>query len=251
MELSSELLDLTTKAFSKAPTKDKWKELSDTYPPLKGTDTFLRAPTLEAGMKEEIKKSHGFRKTKEVFAFDDGLAEQQGPFIAVARPILSALSLLDSPSDEEGEGEPDPDAIREILEDALVMLGNANVRLNIWRQRRFSEFLTDLGKRTLRKGIPTDKHLFPHQFHEKIKSEHDHKASTSRLVSKPKERVKSFPRTQSFRDSAPFRQGQGSSTDRKRKWASRSRGAGTKYSKTYSGARQASDSNQSASNNSS
>ena len=140
-------------------------------------------------MKEEIKKSHGFRKTKEVFAFDDGLAEQQGPFIAVARPILSALSLLDSPLDEEGEGEPDPDAIRAILEDALVMLGNANDRLNIWRQRRFSEFLTDLGKRTLREGIPTDKHLFPHQFYEKIKSEHDHKASTSKLVSKPKEEV--------------------------------------------------------------
>ena len=63
---------------------------------------------MEAGMKEEIKKSHGFRKTKEVFAFDDGLAEQQGPFIAVARPILSALSLLDSPPDEEGEEEPMP-----------------------------------------------------------------------------------------------------------------------------------------------
>ena len=61
---------------------------------------------------------------------------------------------------------------------------------------------------------------------------------------------KSFPRTQSFRDSASFRRGQQSSTDRKRKWASRSRGAGTKYSKTYSGASRASDSNQSASNNS-
>ena len=84
VELSSELLDLTTKAFSKALTKDKWKELSDTYPPIKGSDTFLRVPTMEADMKEEIKKSHGFRKTKEVFAFDDGLAEQQGPFTAVA-----------------------------------------------------------------------------------------------------------------------------------------------------------------------
>ena len=97
VELSSELLDLTTKAFSKPLTKDKWKELSDSYPPIKGTDTFMRVPTTEAGMKEEIKKSHGYRKTKEVFAFDDGLAEQQGPFIAVARPISSALMLLDSP----------------------------------------------------------------------------------------------------------------------------------------------------------
>lgn len=74
-----------------------------------------------------------------------------------------------------------------MLEDALVMLGNANARLNVWRQRRFSDFLTHLGKRTLREGIPTDKHLFPHQFHEKIKFEHDHKASTSKLVRKPKE----------------------------------------------------------------
>ena len=65
------------------------------------------------------------------------------------------------------------------------MLGNANARLNVWRQRRFSDFLTDLGKRTLREGIPTDKHLFPHQFHEKIKSEHDHKASTSKFVTQP------------------------------------------------------------------
>lgn len=120
-------------------------------------------------MKEEIRKSHGFRKTKDVFAFDDGLAEQQGPFITVARSVLSGLMLLDPPPDEDGEGGPDPDVIREMLEDTLVMLGNANARLNVWRQCRFSEFLTDLGKWTLREGIPTDKHLFPHKFHEKIK----------------------------------------------------------------------------------
>ena len=36
-----------------------------------------------------------------------------------------------------------------MLEDALVYLGNANVRLNSWRQRRFSEYLTEVGKRTL------------------------------------------------------------------------------------------------------
>ena len=53
-------------------------------------------PTVEAVMKEKIRKSHGFQKTKNVFAFDDGLAEQQGPFITVARPMLSALMLLDS-----------------------------------------------------------------------------------------------------------------------------------------------------------
>ena len=74
-ELSSELLDLTTKAFTKRLTKEKWKHLSASYPPFKGTESFMRAPTMEAGMKEEIRKSHGHRKTKEVFSFDDGLAE--------------------------------------------------------------------------------------------------------------------------------------------------------------------------------
>lgn len=251
VELSSELLDLTTKAFTKPLTKDKWKELSASYPPIKGSDGFMRAPTMEAGMKEEIRKSHGFRKTKDVFAFDDGLAEQQGPFITVARPILSALMLLDSPPDEDGEGGPDPDVIREMLEDALVMLGNANAHLNIWRQRRFSDFLTDLGKRTLREGIPTDKHLFPHRFHEKIKSEHDHKASNSKLICKPKEGNKPFGRSQSFRDSTSLRRGQQAGGDGKRKWAYKPGGSRAKYSKTNGGARRASDSNQSASNTSS
>ena len=36
VELSSELLDLTTKAFTKPLTKDKWKELSASYPQLRG-----------------------------------------------------------------------------------------------------------------------------------------------------------------------------------------------------------------------
>ena len=67
-----------------------------------------------------------------------------------SRPSGKRKLLLDSPPDEDGEGGPDPDVIREMLEDALVMLGNTNARLNVWRQRRFSELLTDLGKRTLR-----------------------------------------------------------------------------------------------------
>ena len=122
-------------------------------------------------MKEEIRKSHGHRKTKEVFfSFDDGLAEQQGPFLAVARPILAALMNLDSPPNDEGEGGTDPKVVREMLEDALVLLGNANARFNVWRQRRFSDYLTDLGRRNLREGIPADRHVFPHQFHEKTRS---------------------------------------------------------------------------------
>ena len=207
-ELSSELLDLTTKAFTKPLTKEKWKDLSASYPPIKGTESFMCAPTMEAGMKEEIRKSHGHRKTKEVFSFDDGLAEQQGPFLTVARPILATLMNLDTPPNDEGEGGPDPEVVREMLEDALVLLGNANARLNVWRQRRFSDYLTDLGKRTLREGITTDRHLFPHQFHDKIKSEHDHKTSTSKLICKPKTGPKPWSSSQSFRNSASFKRGQ-------------------------------------------
>ena len=129
-----------------------------------------------------MRKHHGHLKTKDVLAFDEGLAEQQAPFVMVARPLLAALTALDGPG-EEGEG-PDPDSIKDYLEDALVMLGNAHVRLNNWRQRRFSEFLTDIGKRTLKEGIPTDKYLFPDKFHEKIKDEHDH-SSTTNKVPKP------------------------------------------------------------------
>ena len=88
----------------------------------------MRAPTMKAGMKEEIRKVHGYQKTKDIFAFDEGRAEQQGPFITVASPTLSALMLLDSPPDEDREGGPDPDVIQEMLEDALVMLDNVNAQ---------------------------------------------------------------------------------------------------------------------------
>ena len=203
-------------------------------------------------MKDGIRKSHGHRKTKEVFIFDVDLSEQQGPFLTVARPNLAALMLTDSPPNEEGEGGPDPVAVREMLEDALVMLGNANARLNAWRQRRFFDFLSVLGKLTLREGIPTDKHIFPHQFHEKIKSEHDHKASTSELVCKPKESRKPWASSQSFPDSGLYRRDQQGGGDRKRKWAGyKPGGSNAKYSKTGRGARRASDSNQAASNNNS
>ena len=103
------------------------------------------------------------------------------------------------PPNDEGEGGPDPEVVWEVLEDALVLLGNANARLNVWRQQRFSDYLMDLG-RTLHEGIPTDRHLFPHQFHDKIKSEHDHKASTSKLICKPKTGPKLWSSFQSFRD---------------------------------------------------
>ena len=62
-------------------------------------------------MKDEIRKSHGHQKTKEVCTFDHDLAEQQGPFLSVAGVILAALMLLDSPPNKEGEGGPDPNTV--------------------------------------------------------------------------------------------------------------------------------------------
>ena len=119
---------------------------------------------METGTREYIKQKFGYHKTNEVFTSHDGLVEKQAPFLAVARPIAAALDLLEEPlnPDESDEGTgPDPDEIKAYLEDALVLLGNANFRLNAWRQKRFGEFLTDVGKRILKEDIPTDKHIFP------------------------------------------------------------------------------------------
>lgn len=234
-KLSQDLLDFTTKAFSRALTKEKWKELTTSYPQIKDTESLLVAPTMEAGMKEDIKKRHGYTKTKELFAFDDGLAERQAAFIVVARPILAALSALDSVGGEDDAEAVDPDEIKDLLEDALVLLGNANFRLNAWRQKRFSEFLTEVGKRTLRESIPADKHLFPDKFHAKIKSEHDHSSTNSKLISTPpaKRQFKQpYRRDQSFRPE--HRSTDNSRFGGKRKWGfgSKSSHQSPKRSKT-------------------
>ena len=55
-KLSQDLFDFTAKAFSRALTKEKWKELTTSYPQIKDTESLLVAPTMEAGMKEDIKK---------------------------------------------------------------------------------------------------------------------------------------------------------------------------------------------------
>ena len=89
--------------------------------------------------------------------------------------------------DDDGEEipGPDPDHIKALIEDAIVLLGNAHCRLNSWRQRRFAEFLTDMGKRTLKDQIPADKHLFPEQFHNVIREEHDHANTNRKVVAQP------------------------------------------------------------------
>ena len=134
--ISKELLERTQQAFSKSLTRDTWRTLTQNYPEIVGTETLLGAPTMETGMKEGIRKKHGFNKTKDVFAFDEGLVEKQATYLLTARPILASLSALDRVGEEEDETEaPDPDVIKGMLEDALVFLGNATVHLNSWRQR--------------------------------------------------------------------------------------------------------------------
>jgi hypothetical protein len=221
--ISEELLELTQQAFSKSLTRDTWRTLTQNYPEIEGTDTLLGAPAMETGMKEDIRKKHGYNKTKDVFAFDDGLAEKQATFLLTARPILAALSALDQVGEEGDETEaPDPDVIKGMLEDALVFLGNANVRLNSWRQRRFSEYLTEVGKRTLKEEIPSDKHLFPERFHDRIKSEHNHSSSNNNLISQPRMQprfgARSTPSPQPFRTSGTGYNGAGNAPWRKRRW---------------------------------
>ena len=185
MVISQDLLSFTNKAFSRSLSKDKWKELTTSYTQIKDTESLLVAPTMETGMKEELKKGHGYTKTKELFTFDDGLAERQSAFLVVARPLLAALTAFDNSGGEDEDEGPDPDTIKDLLEDALVLFGNANFRLNSWRQKRFSEFLTEVSECTPQEGIPADKHLFPDKFHAKIKSEHDHSSTNSKLISTP------------------------------------------------------------------
>jgi hypothetical protein len=121
----------------------------------------------------------------------------QAPVIAAARPLAATLDILDDPEDDNEDGV-DPDVIKALLEDALVLLDNANIRLNNWLQKRFSEFLTEVGKGTLKEDIPTDKHLFPDQLHKAIQSEYDHSSRNSKLIATP---FKQTPREQQFKKS--------------------------------------------------
>ena len=182
--LSDQIVEVIKTAFSKQLSKDIWSDLMEKYPQIKGTENILVAPTMETGTKEYMRQKFGHPKTKEILAFDEGLAERQAPFLTVARLIATALAKLDANDvlNEEGnESGPDPNEIKSLLEDALVLLGNVNVRLNQWRQKRFAEYLTDVGKRTLKAGIPTDKHLFPDQFHKMVQSEHEHSGTNSKF----------------------------------------------------------------------
>jgi hypothetical protein len=97
----------------------KHLNLMKKYPPIKGMEEVLVAPTMETGTREYIKQKFGYHKTKEVFTADDGLVEKQAPFLAVARPIAAALDLLEGPlSPDESEEDingPGPDEIKAYL----------------------------------------------------------------------------------------------------------------------------------------
>ena len=100
---------------------------------MKDKKSLLVTPTMEADMKEELKKRHDYTKTNELFTFDDGSAERQSAFLVVARPLLAALTAPDSwgGEDEDSDEGPDRDAIKNLLEDAVVLVRHTNFRLNV------------------------------------------------------------------------------------------------------------------------
>jgi hypothetical protein len=228
--LSEEVATFLSTAFSKRLSKDVWSDFMKKYPPIKGMEEVLVAPTMETGKIEYIKQKFGYHKTKEVFTSDDGLVVKQAPFLAVARLIAATLDLLEGPlSPDESEDDingPDPDEIKAYLEDALVLLGNSNFRLNAWSQKRFGEFLIDVGKRILKDDIPTDKHLFPDKFHQVVQSEHDHSQTNSKVIAAPsKTQFRKATPTQPFRAfSGPSAGTSGPRSWGKRKWSYKSPG---------------------------
>ncbi|PFX14795.1 putative RNA-directed DNA polymerase from transposon BS [Stylophora pistillata] len=111
------------------------------YPDIKGTNDFVVSPVMQSGMKEDIERVYGLSQTKDLFIFDEGLAAKQASFISV-RPLVSALQALEPTGevnvDEDVLSGPDPDHIKALIEDAIVLLGNAHCRLNSWRQQHFA-----------------------------------------------------------------------------------------------------------------
>ena len=112
-------------------------------------DSAIGFSNVVTGIKENIRKKHGFNQAKNLLTFEDGLAEKQSTCLVTARPILAALSPLDQMGEmDEGSSASDVDVIKRLLENALNFLANVNVRLNYWRQCRFSEYLTEAGRLT-------------------------------------------------------------------------------------------------------
>lgn len=63
---------------------------------------------MDVGMKEDMKMKHGYMKTNDIFAFDEGLAGNLGSHFTAVRPIMAALEVLEmSPEEYEDVSEPE------------------------------------------------------------------------------------------------------------------------------------------------
>ena len=152
------------------------------YSKIKDIEDILVATIMETGTEEYLLQKFGNHKTKELSALDEGLAERETPFLAVAHPIAAAFESLDTPyilDEDARESGSDSDEIKSFLEEALILLENANIRLNQCRQNRFSELLA------IKAGKLTEKHLFPDQCRKLVQSEHEHSSTNSKLIAIP------------------------------------------------------------------
>lgn len=93
--ISEELTSFLKSSFTKQLSKDVWTNLMEQYPNIRETNDFLVSPVMQSGTKEDTKRVHGLSRTKDLFAFDEGLAAKQAPFISVIRPLVSALQALE------------------------------------------------------------------------------------------------------------------------------------------------------------
>ena len=62
MSVSTDMLEFLTSAFTNPLSKAVWTELLDRYPAIEGMENVLVAPTMETGMKEDIKKKKEKKK---------------------------------------------------------------------------------------------------------------------------------------------------------------------------------------------
>ena len=82
---------------------------------------------METGMKDDIKEKHGYRKTKDIFAFDEGLVKCNPPYSQLSDLswlLWRHLTCPQKAGDEDVFGSELED-IKIMLEDALALLGNA------------------------------------------------------------------------------------------------------------------------------
>ena len=55
---------------------------------IEGTESVLVAPTMETGMKDDVRKKHCQSKIKELFSFNNGLVEKQVAFLLAVGHIV-------------------------------------------------------------------------------------------------------------------------------------------------------------------